>query len=297
MVLGTLTRALTCLVFVAAAIQAASVGDCPGYKATNVQHGEGKITADLTLVGDACNVYGTDLVDLRLLVEYQTKQRLHVKIYDADERVYQIPEDVVPLSGGSITADDCDMAFNLTAQPFSFTISRTSSDEILFDTSGTSLIFESQYLRLRTTLPSDPNIYGIGESANSLRFPTNETYTQTLWNSGEPFLPEDANLYGTHNIYYDHRGANGTNAVYFHNSNGMKVVFEEDAESGRYLEWNALGGVVDLYFLDGESPKEASKQYAELIGKPALMPYWGFGYHQCRYGMQDVWEVAGVSSV
>jgi alpha-glucosidase len=39
----------------------ASIESCPGYKASNVQTITGKIMADLTLAGDACNVYGTDL--------------------------------------------------------------------------------------------------------------------------------------------------------------------------------------------------------------------------------------------
>lgn len=290
-------KAFTCAVaglsLAATVANTASVDSCRGYTASNVQQGDGKITADLKLAGDSCNAYGSDLTDLRLLVEYQTKQRLHVKIYDAGERVYQIPEDVVPLPEASTLSGEGDLTFNLTESPFSFTVSRTSSGETLFDTSGSQLIFESQYLRLRTRLPDAPNIYGIGESANSLRLPL-EDYYQTLWNSGEPFLPENANLYGAHNIYYDHRAANGTHAVYFHNSNGMKVIVDRSDSEGQYLEYNALGGVVDLYFLNGAHPRETSKQYGELIGLPALMPYWGFGYHQCRYGMMDVWEVAGV---
>jgi alpha-glucosidase len=51
-----------------------SVDGCPGYKASNVQRSTGKLTADLTLAGDACNVYGYDLKDLRLLVEYQSRK-------------------------------------------------------------------------------------------------------------------------------------------------------------------------------------------------------------------------------
>lgn len=191
----SLARALTCLALSAGVSHAASVDDCPGYKASNVQQGDGKITADLTLAGDTCNAYGDDLTDLRLLVEYQTKQRLHVKIYDAEERVYQIPEDLVPLAQSDELTDDCGMTFDMVQDPFSFTVSRTTSGEVLFDTSGSQLVFESQYLRLRTNLPQDPNIYGVGESANSLRWNTTD-YHQTLWNSGEPFLPQDANLYG-----------------------------------------------------------------------------------------------------
>ena len=57
---------------IALKVYASSIDSCPGYTASNVQNGNGKITADLSLGGDACNVYGTDLPDLRLLVEYQT---------------------------------------------------------------------------------------------------------------------------------------------------------------------------------------------------------------------------------
>lgn len=67
-----------------------------------------------------------------------------------------------------------------------------------------------------------------------------------------------------------------------------------DDSEGTYLEYNALGGVVDLYFLAGPSPKEVAIQYSALSGLPAMMPYWGFGSHQCKYGYRDVWQVAEV---
>lgn len=51
-----------------------TVDDCPGYEATNVLESASGVTADLTLAGNACNVYGTDLKDLKLLVEYQSSK-------------------------------------------------------------------------------------------------------------------------------------------------------------------------------------------------------------------------------
>lgn len=58
---------------VALTARQSTISTCPGYKASNVQEQNGDIFgADLRLAGNACNVYGTDLDNLRLQVEYQT---------------------------------------------------------------------------------------------------------------------------------------------------------------------------------------------------------------------------------
>jgi alpha-glucosidase len=47
---------------------------CPGYAASNVVKTDSSLTADLTLAGNACNVYSDDIKDLKLVVEYQTSK-------------------------------------------------------------------------------------------------------------------------------------------------------------------------------------------------------------------------------
>lgn len=48
------------------------ISTCPGYRARNIAKTASTLTADLTLRGPACDAYGYDLVDLKLVVEYQT---------------------------------------------------------------------------------------------------------------------------------------------------------------------------------------------------------------------------------
>ncbi|USP81884.1 glycoside hydrolase family 31 protein [Curvularia clavata] len=273
--------------------QSSSLDDCPGYKASNVQNDGSRVTADLTLAGTACNVYGEDLTDLKLEVEYQTEDRLHVKIYDAAEKVYQIQESVWSRPTGDEGADPekSALTFTWTDSPFSFAIKRKATNETLFDTSAASLVFESQYLRLRTALPPLPNLYGLGESTDAFHLNTTN-YTRTLWNRDAYGTPPGTNLYGSHPVYFDHRGENGTHGVFLASSEGMDIRIDDSA--GQFLEYNTLGGVLDFYFLAGPGPKEVATQYSALSGLPAMMPYWGFGSHQCKYGYRDVWEVAEV---
>lgn len=48
------------------------LADCPGYKASNVMRSVNSITADLTLAGSACDLYSSDITNLKFLAEWQT---------------------------------------------------------------------------------------------------------------------------------------------------------------------------------------------------------------------------------
>ncbi|KAI1421797.1 glycosyl hydrolases family 31-domain-containing protein [Xylaria sp. FL1777] len=68
----------------------------------------------------------------------------------------------------------------------------------------------------------------------------------------------------------------------------MDININKTDSGDQYLEYNILGGVLDFYFLAGPSPTDVSKQYAEVVGLPAMMAYWTFGFQQCKYGWPDV---------
>lgn len=84
---------LTTAAFVSAAVAltplssedyTSKIKDCPGYAVDSAQteHTTNGLKAHLQLAGDACNAFGEDVQNLTLEATYETKERLHVKIYD-----------------------------------------------------------------------------------------------------------------------------------------------------------------------------------------------------------------------
>ncbi|KAI9654492.1 MAG: hypothetical protein M1821_006582 [Bathelium mastoideum] len=261
--------------------------ECPGYKASNVKETTSGLTADLTIAGKECNVYGNDVRDLILSVQYQSQQRLAVRIYPKylgpnNQSLYILSEQLTPqpkTEHGS-NKKNSDLKFTWSNTPsFQFQVSRASSGEVLFDTGGQVLVFEDQFLELATSMVPDYNIYGLAENLHSFRLGNN--YTQTFWNAYNLDNDQelDVNGHSTHPMYLETRYGNASSlshGVYARNAHGQDWLLRSQS-----LTYRTIGGSFDFYFLSGPTPKAVISQYQTgIVRTPVMQPYWALGFHQ-----------------
>ncbi|KAL5356599.1 glycosyl hydrolases family 31-domain-containing protein [Aspergillus floccosus] len=289
---------------------------CPGYKAYGVQHSRSGLTASLKLAGPACNVYGTDIENLRFSVQYQSSDRVNVEIVPANIQPsqstwYVIPENLVPKpkADEGMCLEKSELAVMWSNEPtFSFKVTRKATGDVLFDTEGTKLVYENQFIEFVTSLPEDYNLYGLGERIQGLRLPKNLTITTYAADIGDPF---DFNLYGHQPFYLDTRYYDAStgkpytriddpppskkhvsfsHGVFLRNAHGQEVKLQP-----RSLTWRTIGGSIDLYFYAGPSATEVAKSYQRsTVGLPAMQQYFTLGYHQSRWGYRNWTELEEV---
>ena len=155
-------------------------------------------------------------------------------------------------------------------------------------------MFENQFIEFITQLPENYNISGLGEHIHGLRLQPG--LVATNWDA-DVQDPVDRNMYGTHPFYIEQRykqphGPNGpttsqSHGVFFRNSHGLEAILGNDT-----LTWRAIGGSIQLYFMDGPTPADVTAQFVGgVTGLPAMQQYWTFGFHQCHWGYANWSEV------
>ncbi|KIK64069.1 glycoside hydrolase family 31 protein [Collybiopsis luxurians FD-317 M1] len=309
----------------ASAVFSKNVSSCPGYSLHSLQESDIGLVAQLSLAGSACNAFGNDFENLTIEVTYETEARLRVRIADAENKQFTIPDSVISRPSPPTTSftKSSDLVFNYESNPFSFWITRRSNPDAapLFDTrlsslpetpippvianddstalDGFPLVFEDQYLQLTSALPLDANIYGMGEAVASSGFRRNVASNggsiQTLW-ARDAADPVDENMYGNHPIYLEHRFNETTNeaqshGVFLFSSSGADVLLlTPSGASQSLIQYRMIGGILDFYFFSGPSPHAVIEQYGALVGLPTWIPHWAFGFHLCRWGYISINE-------
>lgn len=97
-------------------------------------------------------------------------------------------------------------------------------------------------------------------------------------------------------MYLEHRFDPRTNTSQSHGvfllsaaGSDILLVTPQDSDTS-LVQYRTIGGIFDFYFLSGPTPNKVIEQYGQVVGLPTWQPVWGFGFHLCRWGYQNLNE-------
>lgn len=130
-----------------------------------------------------------------MTVNVQDAHRLNVNIkplhldssnithYVLSPELVNLPQQGVP----EPETENIDLQFSWSNDPsFSFTVVRKSTGDVLYDTRGSVLVYENQFIEFVTQLPENYNLYGMGERIHGLKLGNNFTATFYAADAADP---------------------------------------------------------------------------------------------------------------
>ncbi|XP_064480495.1 lysosomal alpha-glucosidase-like [Ornithodoros turicata] len=149
----------------------------------------------------------------------------------------------------------------------------------IFRTNFSYLTYNVQHMEITLFLPSS-NVYGLGDRLAPLKLPIDGFY---LYNR-DFTLTHDGRGIGTHPMYICMEDGGSAHGVYLHNSNPLEVILYPNPA----VTFRVYGGKLDFYVFSGPTVRDVIRQYLDLVGRPAMPPYWALGYHLSRSDYKTV---------
>lgn len=222
---------------------------------------------------------------LRVEVKYHKNEMLQFKIYDPQNKRYEVP---VPLDIPTTPTSTYEKRLydvEIKEQPFGIQIRRRNTGRVIWDSQLPGFAFNDQFIQISTRLPSE-YVYGFGEAEHT------EFKRDLNWHTWGMFTRDQPpgyklNSYGFHPYHMALEDDYNAHGVLLLNSNGMDVTFQPTPS----LTYRTIGGILDFYMFLGPTPEVVTKQYHEVIGQPVMPPYWAMGFQLCRYGYRNTSEI------
>uniref|UniRef100_A0A8C6W327 Sucrase-isomaltase, intestinal n=1 Tax=Nannospalax galili TaxID=1026970 RepID=A0A8C6W327_NANGA len=257
------------------------------YLVTSTQYLPTGITATLQLNPTRAQISlpSSPISTLRVEVKYHKNEMLQFKIYDANNKRYEVP---VPLNIPDTPTSSYENRLydvEIKENPFGIQVRRRSSGKLIWDSRLPGFAFNDQFIQISSRLPSQ-YLYGFGEAEHTAFKRDLNWHTWGMFSRDQP-PGYKFNSYGVHPYYMALEDEGNAHGVLLLNSNAMDVTFQPTPA----LTYRTIGGILDFYMFLGPTPEVATMQYHEVIGYPVMPPYWALGFQLCRYGYRNTSEI------
>jgi alpha-glucosidase (family GH31 glycosyl hydrolase) len=169
-------------------------------------------------------------------------------------------------------------------------ILRLPDRQVLWRADLATLLFSDTFIQIDTRLPSDRNVYGLGDELNQFR-KTHFNHTRyTRWpRAGRPLV--GPNLRVDQMAYVQQLpNSSFTYVVTLDNNYGADVILRP----GPAITWRTLGGQLRFLIGVGPTPLQAVASFQGLAQRPIIPPLWGLGF---QLGQDRFTTVAALRSL
>uniref|UniRef100_A0A674JV52 Maltase n=1 Tax=Terrapene triunguis TaxID=2587831 RepID=A0A674JV52_9SAUR len=278
-------------------LQPVSTGNVPscyypsdnGYSVSQITYTSSGLSVNLNRNSNYANRAATSTTPintLRLDVTYHDNNMLQFKIYDYNNKRYEVPVPLNIPSSPTSTYENRLYEVAIQNNPFGIQIRRKSTGTIIWDSQVPGFTFSDMFIQISTRLPSQ-YIYGFGENEHTTFRRDMNWHTWGMFSKDQP-PGYKLNSYGVHPFYMGLENDGNAHGVLLLNSNAMDVTFQPTPA----LTYRTIGGILDFYMVLGPTPELVVQEYTALIGRPVLPPYWALGFQLCRYGYKNDTEVS-----
>ena len=188
-------------------------------------------------------------------------------------------------------------------KPFSFKLKDIKNGEYIYVFDGANFLYTDTLIMFDQLLTTK-YIYGFGERNYDFNLDIGK---YTTWPNDTTITYRDKgtggyNLMG-HQPIGLHRTKNGKYLGFiFMNINAQDLIINTSEDKFKknnyyldiiknnfkyYLRHITIGGIINYFITFGNTPEEAISEIHRIIGRPTLPPFWGFGWHQCRWGYKS----------
>nr|XP_045585810.1 maltase-glucoamylase, intestinal-like [Procambarus clarkii] len=249
----------------------------PSYPITRRMGDDVELIIELSSLRSKTNI-GTPAWPLQVKLQRQGNDVVRILLWSPENDTFS-KDDFVPEAGSDHQLEV--VVEEHEGGDFNITIIRVSTNETVMETVFGPLIYGEKYMEISSKIPTY-HLYGL-RKRNTYSLSPDFVKRERLSFYNREGEVGNGSTYGSHPFFMNFEKTGKMFGVYLKNSGPVEIDFVPIPA----VVFRAVTGTLDLRVMAGPAPRDISRQYTNMVGRPAFPPYWALGYHLCRTTSND----------